>query len=132
MGQKGGTCRVHIPIDASHPGTPGEATAKRIIQNEIRGSLELGHERESEFQIRSLRIEHHGVVQLGEGRRNDNELHFNAARTRQGSGRPGSHAGLTFIKSLRVAPAHHVNRIGARSSVRTAHPALMKQLRTGV
>jgi len=52
-----------------------------IGQNTIRRPLELGHERKREFDIRSRRIEGRGVMQLGECAWNNNELHFNAART---------------------------------------------------
>lgn len=52
-----------------------------IGQDEIRRSLKLGHERKPEFDIRSRRIEGRRVMQLGECEWNNNELHFNAART---------------------------------------------------
>jgi hypothetical protein len=54
---------------------------QRIFQNEVRGSFELGHERKPEFDIRFRCIESRRVMQLGERGWNNDELHFNAART---------------------------------------------------
>ncbi len=52
-----------------------------VRQNQIRRSLELGHECKPEFDIRSCRIERRGIMQLGKRERNNNDSHFNAART---------------------------------------------------
>src|SRR3990167_6690189 len=51
------------------------------IQNEFCRSLKLGHEREAKFDARPRRIESRSIMQLGKCQRNDNELHFSAART---------------------------------------------------
>ncbi len=63
-----------------------ERTAKyrpqhRIFQNEICGSLKLSHECKPESGIRLCRIEGRSIMQLGECERNNDEFHFNAART---------------------------------------------------
>ena len=52
-----------------------------IGQNEIGRSLELSHKRETKFDICLQRIERCGIVQFGERRRSNDELHFKAART---------------------------------------------------
>ena len=52
-----------------------------IRQQGINRPLELGHKRKSKFDVCALGIESSRIVQFRERRRNDDQLHFNAART---------------------------------------------------
>ena len=52
-----------------------------VRQNEMCRSLKLGHECKPKFDIRFRRIENRSIAQLSECERNNDELHFNAART---------------------------------------------------
>jgi|GEM_PF-2397491 len=63
------------------PGAAKNCSKFGICQNEICSSLKLGHKRKPEFGICSRRIESRSIMQLGERWRNNDELHFNAART---------------------------------------------------
>ena len=56
-------------------------TEQRVVQNEIGRSLKLSHKRETKLDIRLQRIKRCRVVQFGERRWSNDELHFNAART---------------------------------------------------
>lgn len=57
------------------------STEQRISQNEISRSFKLSHKRETKPDIRLQRIEGGCVVQFGERRWRNDELHFSAART---------------------------------------------------
>jgi len=52
-----------------------------VRQNKTGRSLEFGHESKPEFDIRFRRIKSRRFLQFGERERNNDELHFNAART---------------------------------------------------
>ena len=49
--------------------------------NTAYGSIKLSEEGEAEFGIRARGIEGCGIVQLAKRERNNNQLHFSAART---------------------------------------------------
>ncbi len=56
-------------------------TDHRVFKNKCRRPLELSDELEAELKIRLFRIKFRSITQLGERKRNNNELHFNVART---------------------------------------------------
>lgn len=62
-------------------GAAKDCSEHGIRQNKICRSLEFGHERQAKLDIRPCRIESCSVMQLGECGRNNDELHFSAART---------------------------------------------------
>ena len=62
------------------PITAKDRTDHGACLNLICRSLELGYKCQPEFGIRSRRIEGCSILQLVKGERNDNELHFKAAR----------------------------------------------------
>ena len=53
-----------------------------IGQNDLDCSLELGDERKPKLDICALGVEGSRVMQFAQGRRNDDQFHFNEARTR--------------------------------------------------
>lgn len=62
-------------------GAAKNCSEHRIRQNKICRSLKLGHECKPKLDIRFLRIKNRSIMQLSECERNNDELHFNAART---------------------------------------------------
>jgi hypothetical protein len=62
-------------------GATKDCTGHWISQNKICRSLKLGRECEAELDIRPRCIESRSIMQLGKRGRNNNELHFKAART---------------------------------------------------
>lgn len=54
---------------------------QRVVQYEIGCSFKLSHKRETKLDIRLQRIKRCRVVQFGERRWSNDELHFSAART---------------------------------------------------
>ena len=69
------------PEKTAAPAAAKDCSEIGICQNEICGSLKLGHERKSETDIRSRRIKGRSIMQLGEREWDNDEIHFNAART---------------------------------------------------
>ena len=67
--------------DISPASATKHGTEQRVVQNEIGRSLKLSHKRETKLDIRLQRIKRCRVVQFGERRWSNDELHFNAART---------------------------------------------------
>ena len=63
------------------PGAAEDCSELGICQNDLCRSFKLGHERKPKVDIRSHRIEGRSIMQLGESQWNNNEPHFNAART---------------------------------------------------
>jgi len=63
------------------PCTAEERSGKWVRQNAAYGSIKLGEEREAELGIRARGIEGCGIVQLAKRERNNDQLHFSAART---------------------------------------------------
>lgn len=63
-------------------GSAEDGPERWISQNDIDSSLKLSHKRKSKFDICALGIEGSSVMQLTQRERNDDQLHFNAARTR--------------------------------------------------
>ncbi len=62
--------------------TSEDHSQRGICQNDIDCSLELGDERKPKVDICALGVEGSGVMQFAKRRRNDDQFHFNAARTR--------------------------------------------------
>ncbi len=62
--------------------TSEDHSKRRICQNDIDCSLELGDEREPKLDICALSVEGCRVMQFAKRRRNNDQFHFNAARTR--------------------------------------------------
>ncbi len=67
--------------DISPTSAMKHSTEQRVVQNEICRSFKLSHKRETKLDIRLQRIKRCRVVQLGERRWGNDELHFSAART---------------------------------------------------
>jgi len=88
-GKNSKLCRCDLIDDAvreppkkiSPTSTTKFCSEQGIRQHEIGSSFELGHKRETEFDVCLQCIERSGVMELGErGRRND-KPHFSVART---------------------------------------------------
>jgi len=52
-----------------------------VRQNTTCGSVKLGHERKTKLGIRARGIKSGGIVQLAKRERDNDQLHFSAART---------------------------------------------------
>ena len=53
----------------------------RILQNKARASFKLCHKGATQFDIGPSRIERCRIMKFSKGKRDNDELHFNAART---------------------------------------------------
>ena len=62
------------------PGATKDCAGERIRKYEVCSSVEFCKECKAELDIRFCRIERRRLIQLGEGKRNDNQFHFNFAR----------------------------------------------------
>ena len=62
-------------------GAAKDCSGHGVRQNEICRSLKLSHECKPKFDIRFRHIENRSIMQLSKCERNNDELHFNAART---------------------------------------------------
>ena len=69
------------PKEISPTSTTKFRSEQGIRQHEVGSSFELGHKRETEFDVCLQCIERSGVMEFGEGRRCNDKLHFSAART---------------------------------------------------
>ena len=67
--------------DISPTGDTKHSTEQRVVHNEIGRSFKFSHKRETKLDIRLQRIKRCPVVQFGERRWGNDELHFSAART---------------------------------------------------
>ena len=67
--------------DISPASATKHGTEQRVIQYEIGRLFKLGHKCEAKFDIRLQRVKRCRVVQFGERRWSNDELHFSAART---------------------------------------------------
>lgn len=67
--------------DISAASATKHGTEQRVVQNEICRSFKLSHKRKTKIDIRLQRIKRCRVVQFGERRWRNDELHFSAART---------------------------------------------------
>ena len=63
------------------PGTAENRSDEGIRQNTTYRPIKLGEECEAEIGIRARGIEGGGIVQLAKRERNNDQLHFSAART---------------------------------------------------
>ena len=58
-----------------------ERANMRVRQYLIRGPVKLGDESNAKLHVRTCRIEGGSIVQLAKRKRDDDQLHFRAART---------------------------------------------------
>ena len=94
------------------------STEQRVVQNEIGRSFKLSHKRETKLDTRLQRIECCCVMQFGERRWSNDELHFSAARTCARASAIGMtcNTPLSMSAILRSVSAAHASSISVSSS----------------
>ena len=67
------------------PGSAKDRANLRVRQDATYGSVKLGDEREAKLGIRARGIESSRIVQFAKRKRDNDQLHFSAARTLAGA-----------------------------------------------